>query len=138
MYKARGFSLIEVLVAVLVISFGLLSLALLQSRSLQFSQASYERSVAIVQANDLVERLWAGVCVLPDDFSNIRDDWAAVHTNSLPGWNGDNSSVDDTVTPPLYQIKIEWKDERVVQDVEDEDEPDQSFIYSARIPRISC
>jgi len=138
MSDSRGFSLIEVLIAVFVISVGLLALALLQARALQFSQASYERSVAVVQANDLVERLWVGACALPDDFEDIRDDWAAVHEGSLSNWNGDNSTVDDTVTPPLYTIKIEWKDERVVHNVDNEDEPHQSFVYYARVPKISC
>lgn len=138
MKRSKGFSLLEVLITMLVISVGILSLILLQSRALQFSQASYQRSVAVVQANDLVERLWVGVCSLPDSFDEIRDDWAAVNAQSLPEWTGSNSSVDNSVSPPLYTIAIEWLDERVIQDIDDENEPDQSFIFQARIPDIPC
>jgi type IV pilus assembly protein PilV len=64
---ATGFTLIEILIALLVLSIGLLGLAAVQVQSLQNSYASYERSMATMQARDLVERLWAGICDLYDE-----------------------------------------------------------------------
>jgi len=55
----RGFTLIEILVAVLVLSFGLLGLAMLQATGLRFNTDSYLRSQATVLAYDLVDRMRA-------------------------------------------------------------------------------
>ena len=68
---ASGFTLIEILIALLVLSIGLLGLAAVQVQSLQNSYASYERSMATMQARDLVERLWAGICILYDTDGNL-------------------------------------------------------------------
>jgi len=62
--RSLGFTLIEILVALVILSIGLLGIAALQLRSVQNSQASFERSVATLQARDLVERMWAGICTL--------------------------------------------------------------------------
>lgn len=56
---ARGFSLIEVLIALLVLSFGLLGLAFLQAAGLRFNNDSYMRSQATLLAYDLVDRMRA-------------------------------------------------------------------------------
>lgn len=53
----RGFSLIEVLVALLVLSVGLLGLAALQSTGLRFSHQSYGRTQAAFQVYDIVDRM---------------------------------------------------------------------------------
>jgi len=53
--KTRGVSLIEVLVAVLVLSVGLLGLAALQSFSLQANQGAYHRTQAVNVAYELAD-----------------------------------------------------------------------------------
>jgi type IV pilus assembly protein PilV len=55
----RGFSLIEVLVTILVLSVGLLGLAGLQLQSLKFNQSAYLRSQATLLAYDVLDRLRA-------------------------------------------------------------------------------
>lgn len=54
-----GVGLIEVLVALLVISIGVLGMAGLQSRSLQHNQVAYVRSQAVIMANDMMDRIRA-------------------------------------------------------------------------------
>lgn len=54
-----GFSLIEVLVALLVLSIGLLGLAALQTTGLAFNHQSYERTQAVLQAYDIIDRMRA-------------------------------------------------------------------------------
>jgi type IV pilus assembly protein PilV len=54
-----GFSLIEVLVALLVLSVGLLGLALLQATGLKFNNDSYMRTQATILAYDLIDRMRA-------------------------------------------------------------------------------
>jgi type IV pilus assembly protein PilV len=55
----RGFSLIEVLVALVVLSVGLLGLAALQSTSAQFNASAYSRSQATILAYDMADRVRA-------------------------------------------------------------------------------
>lgn len=58
-FTRRGFSLIEVLVALLVLSVGLLGLAALQTTGLAFNHQSYERTQAVIQAYDIIDRMRA-------------------------------------------------------------------------------
>lgn len=53
----KGFTLVEVLVALLVLAIGLLGMATLMMTSLQSSQNAYLRSQVSVLAQDLVERM---------------------------------------------------------------------------------
>lgn len=57
----NGFTLLETLIALLVLSFGLLGLAGLQLKTLQSSHSSYQRGLANIIAADAVERLWANM-----------------------------------------------------------------------------
>ena len=54
-----GFSLIEVMIAVVVLSLGLLGVAGLQLSSVRNTQGSYLRSQAVVYMNDLAERIYS-------------------------------------------------------------------------------
>ncbi|NTV85958.1 MAG: type IV pilus modification protein PilV [Burkholderiaceae bacterium] len=54
-----GFTLLEVLVAIVVISLGLLGLAGLQAATLRNNQIAYYRSIAIQQTYDMADRIRA-------------------------------------------------------------------------------
>ena len=54
-----GFSLIEVLIAILVTAFGLLGFALLQTTSLRFAQGANQRTQATNLAYDLLDQMRA-------------------------------------------------------------------------------
>ena len=53
----RGFTLIEVLIALLILAVGLLGMATLMTTSLQSNQGAYRRSQASLLTYDLVERM---------------------------------------------------------------------------------
>lgn len=55
--KQKGTTLIEILVAVLILSFGLLGLAALQTRALQGNQSSMQRSQAIMLSNYMLDAM---------------------------------------------------------------------------------
>lgn len=57
--KSSGFTLVEVLVAVLVLAIGLLGLALLQTSGLRLNTNSYSRSQATLLAYDIIDRMRA-------------------------------------------------------------------------------
>ncbi len=54
-----GFSLLEVLIALLVLSIGLLGLAALQTVGLKFNTQSYQRTQAVLNAYDIIDRIRA-------------------------------------------------------------------------------
>jgi type IV pilus assembly protein PilV len=61
MSTQRGFSLIEVLVTIIILAFGLLGLAGLQARTAALEMESYQRSQALVLLNDMASRLGSRV-----------------------------------------------------------------------------
>ena len=56
-----GFTLLEIMVAIVVLSLGLLGLAGLQAASLRNNQTAYYRSIATQQAYDIADRLRANL-----------------------------------------------------------------------------
>lgn len=136
--RRKGMTLIEVLIALVVLSIGLLSIATLQLRSVQFSQASYDRSIAVISANNLLERLWAGACWLYEDapppssrqindtsFAVMQAEWFNDHQGVIPDWNG-------VVTPQsnsFYEITISWTDRL-------NDDQQNTFSYLIKVPDL--
>lgn len=58
-HRVRGVGLIEVLVAVAILAFGLLGIAALQATALRNSQSSYERSQAVASTYTILDRMRA-------------------------------------------------------------------------------
>jgi type IV pilus assembly protein PilV len=124
--RQTGVTLIEALITMVALSFGLLSVAALQLKALQYATISYHRSIATIQAADLVERLWAGICIAADEWEDIADDWEDFHANeqNLPNWEG---AVESPATL-TYTITISW-DERV-------DDTRMNFVHTAALPDL--
>lgn len=59
MKNARGFSLVEVLVSIVIVAIGLLGMAGLTAAGLKSNNTSYYRSQATVLANDILDRMRA-------------------------------------------------------------------------------
>lgn len=77
--SANGFSLIEVMVALLVLAIGLLGVLVMQARGLQFNQAGYMQSQAMFMAEDIVERIRSNQTAINSyeiDFDDDADDSA--------------------------------------------------------------
>lgn len=137
-----GVSLIEVLVTMVVVSVGLLGVAALQLKALKNTYASFQRSLATLQAQDLADRLWASTCVFSNStqLASIKSEWQAVHSSSaatklaMPSWSGDFTY---TASTGLFVITISWKDVMVNQgQVSGGD--DQSLTQYVRIPTVTC
>jgi type IV pilus assembly protein PilV len=56
---AKGFTMLEVLISIVVISFGLLGIAGLQAFALKNNQGAGQRMTTTLLANDMVERVWS-------------------------------------------------------------------------------
>lgn len=73
----RGFSLIEVLVALLVLAIGLLGLAALQATSLSFNADSYSRTQVTLLVYDIVDKMRANPTGFTAGSYDVVDDGAA-------------------------------------------------------------
>ena len=74
LHRERGFSLLEVLIALLVLSVGLLGIAGLQTVSLKFNHQSYERTQATVLISEMFEKITANpVAARGGSFDAILD-----------------------------------------------------------------
>lgn len=62
--NSAGFTLMEVLVAMLIAAMALLGLAASQIRAIQFSQLSLQQTVAGIETNNVLERIWPDLCAL--------------------------------------------------------------------------
>jgi type IV pilus assembly protein PilV len=83
MNKNTGFTLIEVLIATLVLAVGLLGLAGLQATSLRNNLSAYNRSQATQLAYDLADRMRANVAGKAT-YTSILPGAATAKTNCLP------------------------------------------------------
>ena len=74
----RGFSLLEVLIALVVLSVGLLGIAGLQTFSLQFNHQSYERTQATVLISEMFDRIMANPAAARDGrYDDVPSDTTA-------------------------------------------------------------
>ncbi|HKK14561.1 MAG TPA: type IV pilus modification protein PilV [Gammaproteobacteria bacterium] len=86
----QGFTLVEVLVALIVLSIGLLGLAAMQTKGLHYNHEAYLRSAATVLAQDMTDRMRANrSAVLKGDYStqSAPSDPGYDCANSFPGGN---------------------------------------------------
>ena len=94
--RNHGFSLIEILITVLVLSIGLLGVAAMHLTSLRAATSSYQTSIASSAALDFEERLWIAAagqpngCLTSAEVLAASADWRTV-------WVG---GVDRVSLPP--------------------------------------
>jgi type IV pilus assembly protein PilV len=77
--RSLGFTMLEVLVAILVIAIGLLGMAALQMNALRMGQSAYHRSVASQLAYDMSDRMrgnFAGVIAFGYNRTGVATDYA--------------------------------------------------------------
>jgi type IV pilus assembly protein PilV len=150
-YKQQGVGLLEVLIAVLVLSVSLLAIASMHSRSLQYNQSAYVRSQVNILAYDIFDRIRAnraniGSYTLAfDDASPTGTDaasvdlreWLANINRVLPG--GEASIGCEAIAGTTIQkceTSIRWTEANIFGDV-DEDELDaearSTFTYTTSI-----
>ncbi|WP_243217631.1 type IV pilus modification protein PilV [Methylobacter sp. S3L5C] len=132
MNKSAGFTLIEVLIAMVVLAVGLLGLAGLQATSLRNNQSAYTRSQATQLSYDLAERMRANIagkvtytsispssananancltstgCSPVEMAENDLYQWNLAVASALPGGVGTVA-----IATGVYTVSINWDDNR--------------------------
>ncbi|MFP4161614.1 MAG: type IV pilus modification protein PilV [Ectothiorhodospira sp.] len=79
----HGAGLVEVLIAVLILSLGLLGMAALQTRALQGNQWAFQQGTAVMQAYDIADAIRADVPAMESGHFDIAMDDAAPSGNSF-------------------------------------------------------
>ncbi len=126
--RQRGFSLIEVLIALVIMSIGMLGIAGLFVQGMQAGRTSVLRHHAVTLAGDIADRIRANpragvayegagadnACVGYgtdcDEASMAAHDvllWEQQAVDSLPS-GGVAVDFDNTTVPPLYTIDVTW------------------------------
>lgn len=127
----QGFTLLEVLIAMVILSIGLLGIAALQGLGLRSSQGAYLTSQAGLLAYDMADRIRANPETVVSYNGVVADacpdpvpttpllaadlaEWACSVTTLLPNGEGRITGV-ETVVPGIgtittYTITLEWED----------------------------
>lgn len=126
----RGFTLVEALVALLVLAIGMLGVAAMQLKSLQGAHIAYQRSIASLAAQDAQERLWANMKTLecPDNavVNGEGEPWHAQWSSFLPGLGF--NPVSQPSADCEFTISVAWDEERL------DGGGGESFSYTVRLP----
>jgi type IV pilus assembly protein PilV len=139
MSQHHGFSLVEVLVAMLLVAIGLLGLAAAQIKTLQYASSSLQQTVASIQAQNVIERIWPQLCQLQQGTLLFNDALKAQlkpDPNLDPaGYSATIPAYDFTVSPlasaavlPMLPVSIGWVDHRQT------DQQSQSLDIAAGFP----
>ena len=134
--RQSGFSLVEVLIALVIMSVGMLGIAGLYVQSLQAGRTSMFRHHAVTLASDVADRIRANplagiayidpvgannncvlgaVCTSAQMAANDIFLWKTQAQNTLPG--GDVTIVFTPAAgliPPSYQITVSWTEPNMI------------------------
>lgn len=114
--KEQGFSLLEVMIALLVATIGLLGLAAGQLKSLQYVTNSFHYSMSITQANNAIERIWPRLCELQQTNPNLYFD-AEFRASLAPQTAGYSLTLPANFSNELM-VTVSWQDKRLDENLE--------------------
>lgn len=158
-YPQQGFTLLEALIAMFITAGVLMGLGILHLKSVQQSALTTQRTIASIQANDLIDRMWASVCSLDNSTGQLdqattgtmraietqwQNRWKVTGSSFTPtsaqkalhsrmtAWSGSLTVVD--ASKRRYQITIEWENSKAKW-YEADPATKERFIYHFSVPK---
>lgn len=148
MKRQHGFSLVEVLVTMLVVSIGLLGIAGLIVTSMKNNRSAQSRSQASVLANDIIDRMRANRSVAETapspyalELGAAADSTAGVPGADLAEWlaavdagvpSGQGAVAFDAATSNVT-VTVQWNDTRASGDGATVGLPAQQLVVETRL-----
>lgn len=131
----QGMTLIEVLVALLILTVGLLGAAAVQINALKYTDSSRMTSQASFIAYDMMDRIransGANYTITPPTSANpgnARDQDLYDFTTSIVNFGGPTATGSITLNQRVYTITITWSDARAANTASAQ----RSFVLSSR------
>lgn len=132
LHSQKGVSLLEVLIALLVLSVGLLGVAALQAFSLQANQGAYHRTQAVNLSYEIVDFLRVNRGnPQPAVTNDLLDFWRARAAETLPS---------GTLADPVFQsggeivtIEVRWRDDRLGDEATNEGDAGEFVTITTRL-----
>ncbi|MBM6443332.1 type IV pilus modification protein PilV [Pseudomonas mohnii] len=131
----EGMTLIEVLVALLILSVGLLGAAALQLNALKYTDSARMTSQASFIAYDMMDRIRANAAadytVTPPTSGNLsvaRDQDLYDFTRNIISFGGASATGSVSLNQGVYTITITWDDSRAANSADSR----RSFVLSSR------
>lgn len=133
--RQTGLTLIEVLITLLIFSIGLMGAASMQVTGLRMNQSAHFRTMAVVQAHDLADRMRANAAgvaagaydtlTLAGSRPQCENQYCSpseVAQFDAHEWNNSNSKllplgsghVQRTGSSNVFRIRVMWQDDRTV------------------------
>ncbi len=129
MHRESGVSLIEVMVALFVLAFGMLGIAGMQTMAMKANQSAFERNAAVISTSSIADRMRSNHDAaragsynrdFPSSGCAAPTGTDAVSTD-IRGWLGELSqslgtdacgAISCTGTPTACTISVRWDDSR--------------------------
>ena len=104
--KERGFTLFEVLISLFITAISVLGLVMLELNILRSSQSSFNYTIASIEANTLIDKVWRNLCAIEmgASYSDLHTEWqSALKETGLSGSASTDFLLEDSVT-------VSWTD----------------------------
>lgn len=119
--KQQGFSLLEVIIALVVSSFAILGMAAGQLQSLKYASNSFDYTLSLLQANNAVEQTWANLCDLQKGTVAFADATPETQFNKFTIDYANNFDSDN------FRVGVQWSDDRLTDNLANRVEIEASF-----------
>ena len=131
----QGFTLVEILIAIVLSTIVLLGLAAAQLKSLQYATNSFNYTVSLIQANNAVERTWVNLCNLQTGAIPYNNQYFDVIKPQVNNYTMTLAPAIGAAFSNNLTITVSWTDQRLT-DVAQQNVNQNQAVVEAVFPQI--